>query len=86
MSEDKRNYCEDCDWEKHQWFTREYPKCSHPAFREGMAYTHRQNDVERYPYCSYINSHGRCVHYVKKKNIASNIRIIWETLWGKRPK
>lgn len=85
---DKILYCEDCKWEKHQFATKDrYPKCSHPAHRQGNTYERRKSDKERWSYCSHMNNYGRCQYFSAKEpidpfGIISNLRTIFRE-WRK---
>lgn len=77
-------YCEDCEWEQHDFGGKEHPKCSHELFRNDKEYAYRQTESERYPFCSNVNIRGRCSHFEEKpSSIGRNLITIWKGWFGK---
>ncbi len=82
MTDDrKRNYCEDCDWEKHLWFQKEYPRCMNPKYINVRNHSRRESDWERRPFCSHTNSRGWCDDFKQDKMIGSDIMTIFRNLF-----
>lgn len=77
----KKQYCTDCDWMKHQFMVREYPRCINPKYKQPKNYSHRETHWDRCPFCSHINMHGTCPEFVQKKMIGTDIVTIFKNLF-----
>lgn len=78
---DTKKYCIECKWERHEWGTSNYPKCSHLKHRQPKNYSHRETDYERYSFGSHANPYGNCVLWEPRRNLVRDIRIIVSEWW-----
>ena len=61
------NYCIDCIWRWHSFFNDYTGQCAHIEFRNNRQWDYPQKKHEKYPYCTEINTCGKCKNFCKKK-------------------
>jgi len=74
-------YCSECKWERHQWACGKYSQCSHIKLRRPKNYSHRETDIERYPFGSNVNPYGNCTLWEPKPDIIKDIGMAWNEWW-----